>query len=245
MDASPELSIVIPVFNEEGILRPALSMLVDSLSALGRSYEIVLAENGSTDRTLAIARDLEKRFPALRIVSVGEPNYGLALRVGIKTARGEYVICDEIDLCDVDFHARALELLEKGAADLIIGSKLAGGAADERPLLRHVASIVYTRLLGILVGFPGTDTHGVKGFRREPLLPIVEACLVDRDVFASELVVRAHRARIRVLEVPVRVKEMRPPSINLFRRVPGVLKNLGRLTWAIHFGRDSRNRGML
>lgn len=242
MQPCPELSVIIPVFNEEAILRPAVTMLVDSLGTLGRPYEIILAENGSTDRTLAIATELERKFPALRLVSVGEPNYGMALRLGIESARGAFVICDEIDLCDVDFHAKAIELLEAGSAELVIGSKLAGGAADERPMLRHVASIVYTRLLHFLVGFPGTDTHGVKGFRRDIMLPVVEECRVDRDVFASELVIRAHRARVRVLEIPVRVKEMRPPSINLIRRVPGVLKNLGRLTWAIHFGRDSVGR---
>jgi hypothetical protein len=123
--------------------------------------------------------------------------------------------------------------LETGRHDLVIGSKLIAGAMDERPLLRHAASLAYTTLLRTLLGFKGTDTHGLKAFRREPLLPIVQACLVDKDVFASEFVIRAYRARIRILELPVRVLEKRPPSINLFRRVPNVLKSLGRLTWAI------------
>ena len=57
--------------------------------------------------------------------------------------------------------------------------------------------------------------------------------MVDRDVFASELVIRAYRAGLDVREVPTRVAEMRPPSINLLRRVPNVLTNLVKLTWAI------------
>ena len=56
-------------------------------------------------------------------------------------------------------------------------------------------------------------------------------------MFASELVIRAYRQNLRVLEVPIRVMEKRPPSINLFKRVPNVLKNVGKLTWAIRVKR--------
>jgi hypothetical protein len=100
-------------------------------------------------------------------------------------------------------------------------------------MLRHVASIAYTGLLRGLLGFRGTDTHGLKAFRRAAILPIVEACVADKDVFASELVIRAYRTHKRVLEIPIRVLEKRPPSINLFKRVPNVLTNLAKLTWAI------------
>jgi hypothetical protein len=92
---------------------------------------------------------------------------------------------------------------------------------------------VYTSLLRSLLGFRGTDTHGLKAFRRDRLLPIVTACLVDKDVFSSELVIRAYRAGVRVVEIPIRVIEKRPPSINLFKRVPNVMKSLARLTWSI------------
>ena len=167
------------------------------------------------------------------MLSIGAPNYGLALRAGIEAARAPLVICDEIDLCDTDFHARAVELLSADRADLVIGSKLVGGAEDERPWLRHAASVAYTNLLRVLLGFEGTDTHGLKAFRRATLLPVVRACVADRDVFASELVIRAYRGGLRVVEIPVRVMEKRPPSINLFKRVPNVLENLVKLTWAI------------
>ena len=230
---SPLISIVIPVYNEEAILRSAIVDLSDRLQPLSWSYEIIVAENGSRDRTADLARQLSEKYPRLRTISVGEPNYGRALRDGILAARGRYVICDEIDLCDTDFHQSAMAQLEAGSADLVIGSKLIAGAKDERPLLRHVASVAYTGLLRGLLGFRGTDTHGLKAFRREALLPIVQACQSDRDVFASELVIRAYRAKCTVVEIPIRVLEKRPPSINLFKRVPNVLTNLAKLTWSI------------
>ena len=111
-----------------------------------------------------------------------------------------------------------------------------GGAEDERPFFRHAASLFYTGILRLVLGFRGTDTHGLKGFRRELLVPVVEACVVDKAtcLASSEMVIRAYQSDHRVVEIPTRVMEKRPPSINLMKRVPNVLgKFLARLTWAV------------
>ena len=229
----PRISYVIPVYNEEAILRAAIVDLRELLRPLAWNYEIIIAENGSRDATLKIAAELSEQYPEVSYLSAGEPNYGLALRMGIHQARGELVICEEIDLCDVDFHQRAIDLLDQKSADLVIGSKLIAGAADERPLFRHMASHAYTGLLRLTLGFRGTDTHGLKAFRKNVCLKFVDACQEERDVFASEFVIRAYRAKARILEIPVRVMEKRPPSINLMKRVPKVLKSVAKLTWAI------------
>jgi hypothetical protein len=162
----------------------------------------------------------------------------LALREGIERARGTYVICDEIDICDVNFHHRALTLLEGDEADLVVGSKAMMGAKDQRPFTRRAATFVINRLLSIMLGFKGTDTHGLKAFRRTKLEAVAASCVVDKDLFASEFVIRAGRlSDIRVVEIPVEIIEKRPPSIDLVRRVPAVLKGLARLFVAIRFGR--------
>ena len=236
--ADPHISIVIPIYNEQAILHAAVVDLRERLRPLGWSYEIILAENGSKDRTIQIGHELAAKYGEngegqVKIISLGEPNYGKALKQGILLARGNLVLCDEIDLCDTDFHKRAVDMLETGEADLVIGSKLAVGAADERPMIRHAASIAYSTLLKVVLGFRGTDTHGLKAFRRLALLDVVRACLVDKDVFASEFVIRADRAGVGIKEVPVQVIEKRPPSINLFKRVPNVMKSVAKLTWSI------------
>lgn len=219
---SPHVSIVIPVFDEEAILHLVVVDLRERFAALGRPYEILLAENGSRDGTIAVAEKLEAKYSEVRHLSIGEPNYGVALRAGIESARGKIVICEEIDLCDVEFHSRAIAMLDEGSADMVIGSKLAAGAEDVRPRTRHLASLAYSALLRATLGFRGTDTHGLKAFDREALLPVVRACIVDKDVFrrAESNPVPIAWAK-RIVELPVRVMEKRVPSINLVRRVPG------------------------
>ncbi len=237
-----DLSIVIPIYNEEGILASSVMELVDKLSRLPWSYEILLSENGSRDRTVEIGGELAARYPGVSIHSLGQPNYGEALKQGILRARGTYVVCDEIDLCDTGFYTRALPLLGRGEADMVVGSKAMDGAHDKRPAFRRAATQVINGMLRVAVGFKGTDTHGLKAFRRETLLETVGHCVVDRDLFASELVIRAGREGLNVVEIPLDVTEKRPPSINLMKRVPNVLKNLVKLTYAIRTGRKPPSR---
>lgn len=233
----PKLSIVIPIYNEERILEGAVTELRDQLVHRGTPFEIILAENGSRDRTVELSLDLARRFDEVSAFSLGAPNYGAALREGILRARGEVVICEEIDLCDVAFHEQASAIIERNEAEFVIGSKLLDGSLDERPFSRHAASLLYNGLLRALVGYRGTDTHGLKAFKREALLPVIEQCRLDRDVFASELVIRADRTHVVVKEIPVSIREKRPPSINLTKRVPAVLKLLAKLTWSIRSSR--------
>jgi glycosyltransferase involved in cell wall biosynthesis len=236
--ATPELSVVLPVYNEARILRQSLDELQKRLHEAGLSYEIIVAENGSVDGTVEIAREYADQHPEVQVFSYPEPNYGGALRQGIFRARGEFVVCEEVDIIDVDFHLCALELLRTRRADMVIGSKAMRGARDHRPLLRRVATRVYNRMLRITLGFRGTDTHGIKAFRRALLVPVVRQCLVDRDVFVSELVIRAEREGARVVEIPVDITEKRAPSVALLRRVPRVLLNVTRLMASIHLGWD-------
>ncbi len=232
-----ELSIVIPIYNEEVILEESVVDLIgridDDPRLSKRSYELLLSENGSTDATRQIAEQLVERYEPVRLLQTGEPNYGLALRRGIQQARGEIVLCDEIDLCDTDFHARALRKIEDEGFDLVVGSKALDSSMDHRPRYRRLATKVLNGLFRISLGFHGTDTHGLKAFRRDRLLEVVDACVVNQDLFASEFVIRAERMDFRMTEIPVRIAEKRRPSVHLFRRVPHVLKNLGRLVWVI------------
>lgn len=232
---APQVSIVIPVHNEAPIIEGSLRELRARFLKLGRTFEIIVAENGSRDETAAIVEELAKELPEVHLLRSPQPNYGAALKAGILAARGEYVHCDEIDICDVDFHRRALELFvgEDGGFDLVVGSKAMVGAQDRRPLGRRAATRIVNSMLRVSLGFRGTDTHGLKAFRKSTMMEVVNACVVDRDMFASELVIRADRMGRRKVEIPLNLIEKREPSIKLSSRVPKVMQNIAQLVYVI------------
>lgn len=232
------ISLVIPVFNEEELLLRAIRDLTKKLETFDFLFEIIVSENGSLDLTRDIAFKLQKELPNIKVLHRPNPNYGEALRKGIEASSGDIVICDELDILDVDFYSQALEILLSDQADLVIGSKLHPKSNDNRPLLRCVATVVINFLLRLVLGFKGSDTHGLKAFNRKMLLPIVNVCILDKDLFASELVIRAEKEKLRIIEVPIEITEKREARINIFGRVYGALVCLSKLFWALRVKKD-------
>ncbi len=239
MSTRPKLSILIPVYNEEAILESATRALLQELDRGGYDYELILCENGSRDRTVAVGATLARELPHTHILHYPEPNYGGALRQGMRSARGEILVCFEIDFWDVDFIQKALTTLDR--ADIVIGSKRARGAEDRRPFVRRLATKVFNLMLRVLLGFHGTDTHGLKALRRAAVIDIVDVCETDRDVFVTELIVRAQYLGLSIVEIPIAVHEIRPAPINIYRRVPRALKQVLRL-WRLSQGWRRQSR---
>ena len=170
-----DVSIVIPVYNEEGILREAVTELLDGLdivrTALGEPdlrFEVILAENGSKDRTSSSRSTSPPSAPRSGRSRSASPTTARRSAAASSRRPGTGSICEEIDLCDLDFHRRALELLRHGDCDMVVGSKAMKGASDERPLFRRAATRVINGMLRVALDFRGTDTHGLKAFDRRP-----------------------------------------------------------------------------
>ncbi len=225
---TPSVSIILPVHNEEAILAEQAARLIDTLAELGLRFELLLVENGSSDGSLDICKQLEADHPGVRTLVLPVGDYGVALQHGILNATNEVVVVFNVEFWSIEFVEIALAALR--SRTLVIGSKSAPGADDERPLLRRTITAAYNVMLKVLWGFDGTDTHGMKAFWRLPLLPVVESCQTRSWVFDTEMVLRAQRAGITRIELPTNVREVRSPSnISLFRRVPSVLGNLWQL----------------
>lgn len=231
-ESHPQVSILIPIYNEEGILDQSVRDLALGCDALGISYELVLCENGSKDHTVEIAEQLCEELPPVHLLRYPEPNYGGALNAGIQSARGKNIICFEIDFYDISFVEIANVMLKK--YDAVIGSKRSPGARDRRPWIRRFITWGFNTFLRIFYRFKGTDTHGIKAFRALQAKPIAASCMTDRDIFTTELVIRMERADFRMCEIPLEIEELRPAPINIMKRIPGTLKNLWRLWKATH-----------
>lgn len=222
------LSIVLPVRNEARILRAQASALLSSVEPYASPVELLLVENGSTDGSGELCLALSRELDGVRALILPTGDYGAALKAGIQAAAHEFIFIANVDFWSVEFLVEALD----GCAeiDLVIGSKQARGARDDRPWLRRAITRGYNQLLREVWGFSGTDTHGMKIMRRDSLLAIVEACVSSGFIFDTELVLRAQRAGLRTLEIPTDVSELRAHSVQtLAKRVPDVLFQLFRL----------------
>lgn len=237
---APYLSVVIPVYNEAEIIQEAAQKILAHLTSRGWMHELLLVENGSRDATWQKIQELERVSPAVRGLRVGSPghgDYGLALKTGALAAHGELVVNDEIDIGNFDFYDSAVGILAtEPTVDMVIGSKTLAASNDQRPALRRFATWCVNLLLRVVLGFKGTDTHGLKVWRRTRLEQVVRACVTGKDILASELVIRAERAKLRIKEIPIEIAETRAARISIWKRIPHVLKNILELFGVFYFG---------
>jgi glycosyltransferase involved in cell wall biosynthesis len=227
------LSIVMPAHNEEQFIGPAVQQVTNGLRARGVPFEVILVENGSSDSTVQVIEALEGSEPEVRSVVLAVADYGAALREGFLTASGEIVVNFDVDLVDLDFLDRACEALSDPELAVVIGSKRAAGSVDRRPTGRKLVTGVFGSILRYGFGLEVSDTHGLKALRRGPLLPIVKECVFGKDIFDTELILRAQRSGLRIGEIPVMVSELRPPRTPIAKRIPRTLIGLGRLRRAL------------
>lgn len=212
----PEISIVMPCLNEEetvGIcVRKALAVLRNS----GIDGEVIVADNGSTDTSAAIAES-----EGACVVHIAEKGYGSALKGGILAARGRYVLmADSDDSYDFGHIPRFLEQLRAGS-DLVMGNRFRGGIARGAmpPLHRYLGNPVLTAIGRHLFPSPCEDFHcGIRAFRRDSFLRMdIRSTGME---FASEMVVKASLLRMKVAEIPTTLSpdgRSRPPHLRSWR----------------------------
>ncbi len=229
-----ELSVIMPAHNEEDLLDKAVHAVVDGLRDRHRAFEVLVVENGSQDATAAIAAALAEAVPEVRALSSAEPDYGRALRTGFLAADGDVIVNFDVDYTDLDFlDAAVAEVTAAGGPVIVVGSKRGVGSCDDRVLARRLVTTVFSLVLRHGFGLRVSDTHGMKAMRREPLLPVVEACRFGTDLFDTELVLRAERSGMATGEIPVTVEELRPSRTPIARRIPRTVRGLVRLRVAL------------
>src|ERR671910_1155017 len=159
-----------PAHNEAADLETAVREVHEGLHARGRDFELLVVENGSTDDTLEIAHRLAGRYPNVRVSSRPVANYGAALREGLMSARGEFVVTFDVDYYELRFVDLGLALLEAGdeAPVIVVASKRAPGSRDERPLPRRFVTAVFGSMLRTGFSLSVSETHGMKAMRRAP-----------------------------------------------------------------------------
>ncbi len=225
------MSLIIPVYNEAPFLPNAIEKLYAELAEVPAVVDVILVENGSTDDTVAIARALAESRPNLQVIELPEPDYGGAMRTGFLAAAGDWVLSSDIDYFSGRFMTRVAELAD--TADIVIASKRDPDSVDRRSPSRRLATWAFNRLLRLMIGSKVSDTHGIKGLRREVVADVAAAVISRQDLFDTELVVRAERKGWRIRELPIVVEEQRAARSSLLRRVPRTLLGVWRIRRAL------------
>jgi len=229
MASKVALSVILPAYNEAGYLEQALQVLLAGLRGCPWPHEVLVVQNGSTDRTSEIAHAFG---PPVRVLDLPSADYGEALRAGLLAAQGDMAVCCDVDWVDMGFAHQALELIAQGSVEVVLGSKRLPASVDQRPWFRRLATGTFNWLLRVCLGMPVSDTHGIKALDLSACRSLAEQCETRAATFDTELVLRASRAGLVIRELPVEVNEVRPARVHLWRRVPVALVGLVRL-WLI------------
>ena len=236
------ISVVMPAHNEQGYLEAAVKTVVTGLRDRGAEFEVIVVENGSVDGSSVEADHLAELYREVEVLHLADADYGRALRAGFLASHGEIVANFDVDFVDLVFLDRALEIMQDDSVAVVVGSKKAPGSLDQRSAGRKLVTTVFTLMLRRGFGLGVSDTHGVKSMRRAALLPVVESCTFGKDIYDTEVVLRAERKGLTIREVPVSVIEVRPARTPIVRRIPRSLLGLARLRVALWRG-GSHARG--
>jgi dolichyl-phosphate beta-glucosyltransferase len=216
----PHLSVVIPAFNEEKRLPQTLMAVMDFLKRQPYASEIIVSDDGSQDRTVALAKELLKTFPSQILVTPQNRGKGNAVRQGMLAATGAYVLFTDADLSTpIEEVSRFLVHLEKNQ-DIVIGSRALRASQVEvrQNFLRETMGKVFN-LLAQAWAFKGVHDSqcGFKCFRREAAQKLFSLQKLDGFSFDVEIVYLAQKLGYRLLELPVIWRNSAQSRVQVFR----------------------------
>jgi dolichyl-phosphate beta-glucosyltransferase len=247
---APELSIVIPAYNEEARLPRTLMRIRDYLAGRNMSpaqFEILIVDDGSQDATAEVAGKWAREMPSVRLILNGDNRgKGYSVRQGMLEARGRVALFTDADL------SSPIEESEKLLAAIEAGNQVAiGSRALDRSLItihqsrtRELAGMVFNGLVRLFTGLPFHDTQcGFKAFVREPARIIFQQQRIERFGFDPEILFLAKRHGLRAAEVPVRWAHDPATKVHMLRDSSIMFLDLVYIRWNWLLGRYPRRHG--
>ncbi len=230
---APDLSVVIPTYNEEWRLLPTIGAIATHVSSMGLTWELIIADDGSTDATVELVRALD--LVNLRLL-VAERNggKGSAVRRGVRAARGRLVLFADADQSTpIEQLDRLIDPIASGRADVAVGSRAAGASeVRSKRLLRRVLSRGLQ--LAVRAAFPLDieDTQcGFKLFSADAAAELFGRQLIDGFSFDLEVLYLAHRRGFDVAEVAVEWIDAPGSTVDPGRVAIGFLRDLALIRW--------------
>jgi len=226
------LSVIIPMYNEEKNITGTAETLLSCLRGTGLDFEILLCDDGSTDKTSEKADFLASQNPEIRVLRA-ETNHGkgYSVREGMLESVGDYAIFTDCDLAyGTDVILEFLDELRNSDADICIGSRaLHPQGYSDYPKIRRLLSETYIKILKRHAGFVYSDSQcGIKGFKRHAAKSIFEKCVIDGFAFDLEVLMLADMLNLKIKEYPVRILNhvAAASKVHLFRDAFKMLRDV-------------------
>ena len=228
-DRTPELSIIIPAYNEEKRLGRTLARVRDYFAGQSTSpgdiaigdVEIIVVDDGSTDGMASVVEDLARQMPELRLVrNQGNRGKGSSVKHGMLEARGRIALFTDADLSAPIEESRKLFSALDAGNDVAIGSRALDRSliAARQSRFREIAGMIFNGFVRVITGLPFHDTQcGFKAFVREKTRIVFEQQRIERFGFDPEILFIAKRHGLRSVEVPVRWAHDEATKVHVFR----------------------------
>jgi glycosyltransferase involved in cell wall biosynthesis len=239
----PDLSIIIPSYNEESRLPATLEGIAAYLADSGREAEVLVVDDGSKDGTAAVADYFRIKIPTLRVIANGvNRGKGYSVRHGMQEARGRIALFTDADLsAPIEEAGKLIDALD--TYDLAIGSRAMDRSlisVHESPF-REFAGIIFNKIVRTILWLPFVDTQcGFKAFRREPCAILFQQQTIERFGFDPELLYLARHHGLRAVEIPVRWGHSPATKVSMLRDSIQMFIDIFTIRWNSLCGRYPR-----
>jgi glycosyltransferase involved in cell wall biosynthesis len=229
---------VIPAFNEEMRLESSVKILLKFLKKhFGKNFEVIISEDGSTDKTYQIALMISKKFSNVKVIKNRHIGKGHAIVKGFEHANGDIVGFVDADLStDINFLPEVIEKIKNGA-DISIGSRyVEGNRIVKRTFGRWFVSKLYNLLIQIIFSSKIKDHQcGFKFFKKNSVMKLIKKVKNKKFVWDSELLIRAQREGYRIAEVPVNWTEKKGGQLKISKGIIQMLIDALKLWKELNF----------
>jgi len=237
--SKPEVTAIIPVYNDRHSLEIAIPRSLETLAGITPAFEIIVAEDGSTDGSTEYVQEYEKRDSRIRLLHRDErQGRGKALNRAIHEAGGSIVCYYDVDLATDMQHLKELIGAIREGYDMSTGSRLLPESDIVRTDGREIASRSYNILVRAILGSVIFDHQcGFKAFNKERILPVLPTIRSNHWFWDTEILVRGQRMGFRVKEFPVHWRAGKGTTVRIkdvFEMGSAIL----RLWWQIHVSKD-------
>lgn len=229
-----KISLIIPAYNEASIIRNTIESALGFLERSYSDYELIISDDGSTDKTEKVARGINDSH--LRIIG-HKPNKGkgCAVREGILAAEGDIVVYTDADLAyGIEAVGELIKKLNDEGTEIAIGSrKLHPEGFEDYPLIRLLASRLFSFLTGLLAGFHYDTQCGLKAFSLRSAKQIFSRCKSDGFAFDFEVMMLAKGLSFSVTQLPVKIINHRESKVQVLRDSIKMFGDIIRIRFAV------------